>query len=97
MPRLPALALLALLSAGLAACAGDPRDVGITGPYPDGVQANTLTQAKSKADVDNDIQGVGRNAPGIGEGALSSSQYVPLLRPKSTAGITGGRYFGYNY
>ena len=85
------LALLALLSAGaLAACAGDPRDAGITGPFPGGVQANTLTQPKSKTDLDNDVGASGGNT-------LSSSQYVPLLRPRSNAGVTGGRYFGYNY
>ena len=100
MPRLPSLSVLVLLSAGLVACAGDPRDAGITGPYPDGVQANTLTQNRSKADMETDSPGIGATRsgiPGVADGALSNSQYVPLLRPKSAAGVTGGRYFGYNY
>lgn len=91
VPRLTAPALFAVLCvSALTACAGDPRDAGITGPYPDGVQANTLTQPKSKTDLDSDA--------GVSGGTtLSSSQYVPLLRPRSSAGVTGGRYFGYNY
>jgi hypothetical protein len=80
------LPLLALLTA----CEGDPRASGITGPFPDGVQATTLSQNKARADLRNDN-------PGLEADPLGNSQYVPMLRPRSSAGITGGRYFGYNY
>jgi len=83
---LPALCLLALLPA----CEGDPRAQGITGPFPDGVRESSLTQNRAKADLREDN-------PGMANDALGDSQYVPLLRPRSSAGITGGRYFGYNY
>jgi hypothetical protein len=83
---LPFLCLLAMLTA----CEGDPRASGITGPFPDGVQANTLSQSRARADLLTDN-------PGLDSDPLGNSQYVPMLRPRSSAGITGGRYFGYNY
>ena len=78
------------LAVVLSGCAGDPRESGITGPYPDGVQTITLTQARAREDVRTD-------QPGIGGEALSHYHYVPSLRPRSESGVAGQRYYGYNY
>jgi len=88
------LAGIGALACLLGACTADPRDMGITGPFPDGVVENTLTQNRSRADLSADQNA---DTPGIGGDALSNFRYVPALRPNASTGIAGPRYFGYNY
>lgn len=82
--------IFAILAVALAGCAGDPGALGITGPYPNGVQSVTLNQARARADVRSD-------EPGIGGEPLGHYHYVPALGPRSETGSTGQRYYGYNY
>jgi hypothetical protein len=78
--------LLGTLGFFLAACSGDPKDVGITGPFPNGVPAVTLTRPVARSDIAVDT-------PGIGAPVLD--RYAPSAR--STTGPAGKRYYGYDY
>jgi hypothetical protein len=72
----------------LAGCDRDPRELGITGPYPDGVQSVTLVRPKARADLRAE-------SPGLLSEPLSNAKYIPLDRPPGQAPT--GRYYGYNY
>jgi len=78
--------LLGALGFFLSACSGDPKDVGITGPFPNGVPAVTLTRPMARTDISVD-------APGISTTALD--RYAPSTR--ASAGAPGRRYYGYDY
>jgi len=88
--------LLGTLGCWLAGCAGDPKDLGLTGPHPGGVRAVTLTRSTARTDVAADALGIGnqaldRYAPSarIGTGALGTGS------PGTTA--SAKRYYGYDY
>jgi len=87
MGRTGRLALLAGMVL-LAGCERDPREFGITGPYPDGVQSVTLVRPKARADLRAE-------SPGLLSEPLSNAKYIPLDRPPGQAPT--GRYYGYNY
>jgi hypothetical protein len=83
--------LLGALGFCLAGCAGDPKDLGLTGPFPNGVRAVTLTHPAARTDVAAD-------APGVNTEALD--RYAPSMRigtgsPGTSA--PGKRYYGYDY
>ncbi len=73
------MALLAVLLA-LAACAGDPRSLGITGP------------GKAPASATVDTPGAGLPGTDMPDPLQSGSRFAPSVVPTTS----GGRYWGYD-
>lgn len=71
----------------LSACAGDPGEFGITGPYPEGIAPVTLTRAQPRAESTDDTPGVRVN---------SADRLSPNLRTRSSTTPTR-RYYGYDH
>lgn len=81
-----AAALLGLIAVGGTGCAGDPTEFGITGPFPEGTPAVTLTRKPAKGEISDDT-------PGVRADALD--RYAPSTRLGQTS-ASGPRYYGYD-
>lgn len=79
--------MLALAALVLSACEGDPAAYGITGPFPEGVTAVTLTRALPRMETLDDTPGVRVDA---------ADRYAATARQRGTATATR-RYYGYDH
>lgn len=71
----------------LSACAGDPADYGITGPYPEGTAPVTLTRALPRLEASDDTPGV----------RVDSTDRLSLITRPKGASVTTRRYYGYDH
>jgi len=97
---LPGL-LATALALGLAACEGDPKDVGLTGPFPEGVAPVTLIHPQARHEAADDTPGVRADI-----GTPYGSALNRLAATKSGTGNSSGsanpatptrRYYGYKH
>ena len=79
------LVLLGMLA--LSACAGDPAEHGITGPYPEGISPVTLTRAMPRSEASDDTPGVRVD---------TADRISPGIRSRGSASPTR-RYYGYDH
>jgi len=88
-----ALGLALGLPLGLAACDSDPKDVGLTGPFPEGIAPVTLTHPQARHEMADDTPGVRTE---------TDSPYGSALNRLAAASKGGSstptrRYYGYNH
>lgn len=88
---LPYLGTLALLA--LAGCNGDPKDYGITGPFPDGVAAVTVTHQMPRTEMSDDSPGL--NADALDRYSPSPNRLTATTGPGTVTAVTK-RYYGYD-
>ena len=79
--------LVALATLALSACAGDPAEYGITGPFPDGIAPVTLTRTLPRVEASDDTPGVRVD---------TADRLSPNARSGGSASPTR-RYYGYDH
>jgi len=81
------------LALGLCGCEGDPKDAGLTGPFPDGIAPVTLTHAQSRHETSDDTPGVRADA---GNNYTSTLSRLAGASKGGTSTVAR-RYYGYNH
>ena len=80
-------ALLGVALLALSACADDPANIGITGPFPEGVAPVTLTRPVPRMEKTDDTPGVR---------VTDTDHFGSILRQRNGGNATR-RYYGYDH